>query len=126
MPCERTRTVDPEGVEHDWTICTNERPKKAPPCFVCGEPADYLCDFPDKRHRSGTCDRDLCNGCRRTQVTKRHVPIDVSSKAACGWDLTEEGKAYYGKIRIVEDIDFCPEHDEATRNVVLAPWMFER
>jgi len=32
----------------------------APSCAECAREAEFLCDWPDERRKSGTCDRKLC------------------------------------------------------------------
>jgi hypothetical protein len=55
------------------------------PCFYCGRPGVALCDWPDKNHKSGTCDKSLC---------KIHAMKPIPT---------------FGKPETA-DIDYCPEH----------------
>ena len=54
-------------------------------CYVCGDPAPFLCDWPDKSHKSGTCDRPVCG-------KHRVKPVPT-----------------FGKPETA-DLDYCMEH----------------
>lgn len=44
-------------------VCQRGR-RKTPKCKNCGQrPGTLLCDYPDAKHDSGTCDRRLCRIC---------------------------------------------------------------
>ena len=54
-------------------ICS--RKKKRPACRFCGKTADRLCDFPNDKRPSGTCDAPVCSVCsRRVSAGVDHCP----------------------------------------------------
>ena len=73
-----------------WTICCRGvRPKKAKPCVTCGKPSTRLCDFPLAGRKAGkTCDRPLCDGCRRPWPAGAAVqPVEAATLHRDEFDL---------------------------------------
>jgi hypothetical protein len=75
MPSRLVKTGDSVAI-----ICTGRTVQ--PRCFYCGKPSGYLCDFPVLiKGKKKTCDRKLCEGCRRSGISKdidfcrEHFPL---------------------------------------------------
>ena len=72
MPCEK---VDLGGGSMA-IVCS--RGRRA--CSYCSSTSSRLCDYPVKEHKSGTCDRPLCERCI-TRITgdgdlcRAHAPL---------------------------------------------------
>lgn len=54
MPCEH---IDLGNGVHA-IVCRPGTSKAL--CYVCGRAAPKLCDYPEPKHKSGTCDRPCC------------------------------------------------------------------
>ncbi len=56
MPCQVIET------EHGAMIACSRGRQPKPKCYICGTPADYLCDFVlEIGLENPTCDRPLCD-----------------------------------------------------------------
>jgi len=45
-------------------VCSRGR-SSGTPCYVCGRPSSYLCDYPVTRGgKPATCDKPMCARCR--------------------------------------------------------------
>jgi hypothetical protein len=107
MPCDR---LDLEDGTSAW-ICTSGRARPKP-CSSCGAPAHYQCDFPLAGKRAGaTCDRFLCERCRRPQGT-RPIPNDPTVFAQAGVLPEHAARVAAKSPRALETIDYCPAHHE--------------
>ncbi len=42
-------------------VCRRKSVKR---CLICGYLGSYLCDYPVKKNKTGTCGRPLCARCR--------------------------------------------------------------
>ena len=59
MPCQFFRSSDGELV---GVICS--RGHKQARCYICGKPANSLCDYPIGKGK--TCDKPMCSHCKTT------------------------------------------------------------
>lgn len=78
MPCRYYRSDDGQVT---GIICSSRRRSRA--CSVCKRPSDRLCDYPDTKHKSGTCDKPLCSECARHVGPDRdHCPSHLQPTAS--------------------------------------------
>ena len=83
MSCEIFRFRDGSTA----IVCSRDKRKRKPPrCVGCGAEATLLCDWPNPRKKSGTCDAPICRECasRPDNVASadRHDSYDLCPRHA--------------------------------------------
>ena len=92
MPCERIHGRDGSVI----IVCSRTHRPRPKVCSGCGRrTAELLCDWPNPRKKSGTCDAPLCQDCtfRPPGVVRAPFPGEF----------------------VDETYDLCPKHAEMWR-----------
>lgn len=85
MPCVTYRDTKGSAL----IMCSRSR-RKNPMC-TCGKPSTRQCDYPNPRKKSGTCDRNLCEGCAVQVATSLEVGGYTDSVDHCPTHAQCEG-----------------------------------
>lgn len=77
MPCRTLKIGNATAI-----VCS--RGQRTKPCYYCGMPSDFLCDYPvgkTKKGKKKDCDRALCKNCTQKGVNpevdfcREHFPL---------------------------------------------------
>src|SRR5579859_1367768 len=83
VACEviRTKRNTPQRV----TLCARWRKVGQRTCATCSAEAEFLCDNPAKRRKTGTCDRPICGRCALLVGPDRHLCPACARAAELTW-----------------------------------------